>query len=92
MSISNTVFHPSRVEDRIYDLMAEKQYTISTDVYTDTLSFEIYKILEKEFPEVEWEVFSTKTPIEVVWAQSFAWVEDGHIHLLGWYYKDTEVD
>ena len=92
MSINNTTFHPSRVEDRIYDLMAEEQFIISTDVYTDTLLFETYKMLEKEFPEVEWEAFATKTPIEDVWMQSFAWVEDGHIHLIGWYYKDTEVD
>jgi hypothetical protein len=92
MSISNTVLHPSRIEDRICDLMAEEQFIISTDVYTDTLFCEIYKMLYKEFPEIEWEAFSTKTPIEGVWAQSFAWVEDGHIHLLGWYYKDTEVE
>ena len=92
MSLSNTIFHPSRVEDRIYDLMMEEQYIISTEVYTDELFVAIHKMIAEEFPEVEYETFTTPSYNNGLFVQSFAWVEDGHIHLIGWEFKETEVD
>ena len=92
MSLSNTTFHPSHVEDRIYDLMNEPDIIWGIDVYIEELLVAIHIMIEKEFPEVEWETFATQTPIENIWLQSFAWVEDGHIHLIGWKWKETEVD
>lgn len=92
MSISNTAWHPSRVEDRIYDLMLEEQYIISTEVYTDALFVAVHKMITEEFPRVEYETFTTPSHKNGLFIQAFAWVEDGHIHLIGWEFKDTEVD
>ena len=84
MSLSNTTFHPSRVEDRIYDLMNEEEYIADGDIQTESLFLAIYNMMKEEFPEVEWETFTTPTMRPGVCLQSFAWVEDGHIHLIGW--------
>ena len=91
MSISNTVFHPSRVEDRIYDLMLEEKYIAGTELYTDELFVAVHKMITEEFPEVEYETFTTPSYNDGLFIQAFAWVEDGHIHLIGWEYKETEV-
>lgn len=88
MSLSNTTFHPSRVEDRIYDLMAEEQYIVDSDVQTESLFLAVYNMMNDEFPEVEWETFTTPTMRPGICLQSFAWVEDGHIHLIGWHFEE----
>lgn len=90
MSISNTNFHPSRVEDRIYDLMLEEQYIIRPEVYTDALFIAVHKMITEEFPEVEYETFTTPSYNNGLFIQAFGWVEDGHIHLIGWEFKETE--
>ena len=90
MSLSNTTFHLSRVEDRIYDLMAEEQYIVDSDVQTESLFLAVYNMMNDEFPEVEWETFTTSTMRPGICLQSFAWVEDGHIHLIGWHFEEEE--
>lgn len=90
MSISNTTFHPSRVEDRIYDLMMEEQYIAGTELYTDELFVAVHKMITEEFPEVEYETFTTLSYNDGLFIQAFAWVEDGHIHLIGWEFKEEE--
>lgn len=79
-------------EDRIYDLMLEEQYIISTDVYTDEFFVAVHKMITEEFPEVEYETFTTPSYNDGLFIQAFAWVEDGHIHLIGWEFKETEVE
>lgn len=88
MSLSNTKFHPSRVEDRIYDLMNEEKYIANLDIQTESLFLAVYNMMQNEFPEVEWETFTTSTMRPGIYLQSFAWVEDGHIHLIGWYFEE----
>ena len=88
MSISNTTFHPSRVEDRIYDLMNQEEYIAGLDLYTESLFNAVHAMITKEFPEVEYETFAVHS--EGVYKQSFAWVEDGHIHLIGWDFKEDD--
>ena len=92
MSISNTVFHPSCVEDRIYDLMLEERYIAGTELYTDELFVAVHKMITEEFPEIEYETFTTPSYNDGLFIQALAWVEDGHIHLIGWEFKETEVD
>ena len=46
-------------------------------------------MITKEFPEVEYETFVIKN-VAGIYTQSFAWVEDGHIHLIGWDYKEDD--
>ena len=93
MSISNTVFHPSRVEDRIYDLMNEEEYIAGIDLYTENLFTAVHKMITEEFPNVEYETYATRSIRDTnIYLQTFAWVEDGHIHLIGWEFKETEVN
>ena len=90
MSLSNTKFHPSRVEDRIYDLMMEEEYIAGSDIQTESFFLAVYDMLKEEFPEVEWETFTTPTMRPGICLQSFAWVEDGHIHLIGWHFEEDD--
>ena len=45
MSLSNTTFPPSRVEDRIYDLMSEEQYIANLDIQTESLFLAIFNMM-----------------------------------------------
>ena len=91
MSISNTTFHPSHVEDRIYDLMNKDEYIAGIDLYTEDLFNAVHKMITEEFPEVEYETYATRSIRGTnTYLQSFAWVEDGHIHLIGWYFVEEE--
>ena len=91
MSLSNTKFHPSRVEDRIYDLMNKEEYIAGLGIQTESLFLAVYNMMNDEFPEVEWETFTTSTMRPGIYLQSFAWVEDGHIHLIGWHFEEEAV-
>ena len=91
MSISNTTFHSSRVEDRIYDLMNEEEYIAGLDLYTEDLFTAVHKMITEEFPNVEYETYATRSIRSAdTYIQSFAWVEDGHIHLIGWDFVEGE--
>ena len=91
MSISNTTFHPSRVEDRIYDLMEQEEYIVGIDLYTENLFTAVHKMITEEFPSVEYETYATRSIRSAdTYLQSFAWVEDGHIHLIGWDFVEEE--
>ena len=92
MSISNTVFHPSRVENRIYDLMLDEQYIAGIELYTDELFVAVHKMMVEEFPEVEYETFTTPSYNDGLFIQAFAWVENGHVHLIGWEFKEIEEE
>lgn len=91
MSLSNTEFHPSRIEDRIYDLMNEPEFMCGIEVYTDSLFDAVRHMIEQEFPEVEWEAHVHPSWIPGAYGLSFAWVENGHIHLIGWNYEEEEM-
>ena len=91
MSISNTTFHPSPVEDRIYDLMEQEEYIAGLDLYTEDLFAAVHKMITEEFPNVEYETYATRSIRSAdTYLQSFAWVEDGHIHLIGWDFVEGE--
>lgn len=92
MAFGNSGFHPSRVENRIYDLMNEPEFLCGLDVYTDSLFDAVCDMIKQEFPGVEWEAHAHPTWVPGVCGVSFAWVEDGHIHLIGWSYEEKELD
>ena len=71
--------------------MSEEQYIANLDVQTESLFLAIYNMMNDEFPEVEWETFTTTTMRPGIYLQSFAWVEDGHIHLIGWHFEEEAV-
>lgn len=87
MSIGNTGFHPSYVEDRIYDLMNKPENACGWETYTANLMTDVTDMLETEFPGVQWESFTSEWQNMEGATVSFAWVEDGHLHLIGWDYK-----
>ena len=92
MSLSNTTFHLSRVEDRIYDLMNKDEYIAGIDLYTEDLFIAVHKMITEEFPNVEYETHTTRSIRGTgIYLQSFAWVEDGHIHLIGWDFVEETV-
>ena len=92
VAISNTTtFYPSRVEDCIYDLMTEEEYIAGIDLYTEDLLAAVHKMITEEFPHVEYETYATRSIRGAdTYLKSFAWVEDGHVHLIGWYLVDEE--
>lgn len=92
MAFGNSGFHPSYVEDRIYDLMNEPEFLCGFDIYTDSLFGVICDMIKQDFPGVEWEAHVHSTWIPGVYRMSFAWVEDGHVHLIGWNYEEKELD
>lgn len=83
MSIGNHGFHPSQVEDRIYDLMELSDNIAGMDSYTNNLLVDVCEMMRNEFSYMEWEAFSVKND-KGGYTMSFAWVEHGHIHLIGW--------
>lgn len=90
MSLGNTKFHPSTIEDRIYDLMAKPENIYGSDLYTDNLLLDVVNMLHDEYPSIEWECFSTQWNNMEGGTMSFAWIEDGHLHLIGWDYKEVQ--
>lgn len=92
VAISNTTtFYPSRVEDCIYDLMNEEEYIAGIDLYTEDLFAAVHKMITEEFPHVEYETYATRSIRSAdTYFQSFAWVEDGHVHLIGWEFIEEE--
>ena len=86
MSVGNCGFHPSIVEDKIYDLMAEEQYVVASDAYTDQLFAAVNEMFTEEFPHIEWQAFCSEWPNMTGGVATFAWVENGHPHLVGWDY------
>lgn len=91
MSFGNSGFHPSRVEDRIYGLMSEPEFICGFCIYTDNLFEAVCDMIKEEFPSVEWESHVGPSWIPGAYALSFAWVEDGHIHLIGWDYREEDT-
>ena len=84
MSIGNTKFHPSTIEDRIYDMMAEPRYIAGINLYTSNLLDDIINLFTTDYPECEWECFCDDWQNMCGQAVSLAWIEDGHLHLIGW--------
>ena len=78
MSIGNNIWHPSKIENRIYELMEKDENFAGMDVYTSNLTNDVIKMFDEEFPNNSWELFESNKSI------SLAFVENGHLHLIGW--------
>lgn len=91
MALCNHKFNPSVIEDRIYDLMTEPENIFGSELYSMNLLTDVVNMLQEEFPNVEWEAFASPTREKDNYTMSFAWVENGHVHLIGWDYKEEIV-
>lgn len=78
MSIGNTKWVPSKIENRIYDLMEKEENLYGMEVYTPNLEQDVIKMFNEEFPEISWELFEHNNSV------SLAFVECGKLHLIGW--------
>ena len=89
MSLGNTKFYPSKVEDRIYDLMNKKEY-LEEDAYICKYKIltAIVNLLSEEFEEVEFEMHSSRTLQPDVFICHLYWIEDGHLHSVSWMYRE----
>lgn len=92
MSMGNTGFHPSKIEDRIYDLMTKPENISGSDAYTINLLTDVANMMWEEFRDAEWDAF-TRPNGRGGYTTSFAWIENGHLHLIGWDHtgNDKEV-
>lgn len=84
MSIGNVKFYPSCVEDRIYDLMTKENNIAGSDLYTAHLLEDVIHMMTTEFTQCEWESFTNNWHDMTGSSISFAWIENNHLHLIGW--------
>lgn len=89
MALGNTKFYPSKVEDRIYDLMNEDKYLEEdTYIYKCEILTAIVNLLFEEFKEVEFEMQSARTLQPDVFICHLYWIENGHLHSTNWMYRE----
>lgn len=79
MAIGNCGFHPSLIEDRIYDILdSNPDYLYSSEVYWKNAQDPIIEYLEVTGVQGSmiascWQNMEGETT-------SIAWIEDGHLH------------
>lgn len=76
--IGNNVFHPSVVEDTIYEILEDVDYLVSTREYTKDAIDAVQAYLENcgnQFNIIE-DSYPDMTGASV----SIAWIEEGHLH------------
>ena len=89
MSIGNTKFYPSTIEDRIYDIMNDSQYIEENGyIYKMELITAIVNLFTDEFVSVEYDMYSARTLQPDVFICNLHWVEEGHLHAINWMYKE----
>ena len=81
--LGNMKFHPSYVEDGIYDFMDD--YAVGTDTYKESLINVIADYLDKYTPQIEWGLSVTERLFDggVCYV---SWIENGHLHMIGFDY------
>lgn len=83
--IGNYVFHPSKIEDEIYKLM--DNFAVGSDTYSENLVGEIAIFLQEHYPVVEWQCGCSEWPNCEGGVCYISWIENGHLHMLGFDYK-----
>lgn len=78
MSIGSTNFHPSIIEDNIYNLIDREDYIVSSSEYTEKCMDAVGSYLESE--GVQWSSIWSSYRDETGYSVSFAWIEAGRLH------------
>lgn len=76
-------FTPSQIEDKIYDIVEQTDYLVSSKEYTkDALTaVEMYfEALERADPFFQWNEIVDPYPDNSGASVSFAWIENRHLH------------
>lgn len=85
--IGNVKFHPSMVEDKIYDIMADGHIMIAAteDVYDEELFDAVQELFEHGLPyEFQWNMMQTMWPNAEGGSVYCSWMEQGWLHTIGW--------
>ena len=86
--LGNTKFNPSFVEDEIYEMMDD--YMVGSDTYNEGLVSAVMDFLANYNPGVEWNVGCTEWPDCSGGVCYVSWIENGHLHMIGFDYKKEE--
>jgi hypothetical protein len=89
MTTCGNRFYPSVIEDHIYELMEDHMTGF------DTYDSDLTEIVEEYFNElhretgVEFVLHSTSYPVcEDGGVVEVSWIENCHLHMVGWTYRD----
>lgn len=82
-------WHPSWVENEIYSMMDD--YMIGMETYEEGLVDTISDFLGNNCPNIEWNLGCSEWPDCTGGVCYVSWIEDGHIHMIGFDYKKEGV-
>ena len=89
MTTCGNKFYPSYIEDHIYEVMED--HLMGFDLYDSDLIEDLepyFKDLH-EHTGLEYVIHQSPYPIcEDGGTVEIAWIESGHLHMVGWAYKD----
>ncbi len=71
-------FHPSYIEDTIYDIIDTEEHTMSSSEYDRTIGPEIMEYLEN--CGVQFNMIEDPYPDMTGASLSIAWIEDSYLH------------
>lgn len=85
MSGIGNKFHPSRIEDKIYNIINEEQYLVSSSEYTEEAIAAVESMLARAEANLidcltQWNIIYDNYPDDSGASVSIAWVEAGHLH------------
>lgn len=89
MTTCGNRFYPSLIEDHIYEMMEDHMTGF------DTYDSDLAEVVEEYFDDIhkhlgiEFVLHSTSFPIcEDGGVVEVSWIENGHLHMVGWTYRD----
>lgn len=79
MSIGTANFHPSAIEDKIYDILdSTPEFIVSSKEYTSQAIAAVVEYMNTL--DTEWSLIDDMYPNEEGGSVSICWIEDGHLH------------
>lgn len=82
--LGNMKFVPSHIEDEIYGIMED--YECGLDLYGEGLVPVVADFLTNCGTKIEWQLCCSEWPDMTGGACFISWVEEGHIHAIGFDY------
>ena len=93
MSIGTANFHPSAIEDEIYDILdSSPDYIVSSRDYTREAIEEVIEFMYKKAQSngMEYDIIDDTHPDESGGSVSICWIETGHLHHIVLSYRHWE--
>ena len=79
MSIGTAKFHPSRLEDNIYNILdSDPEFIVSSKEYTSQAIAAVVEYMNTY--RGEWSLIDDMYPNEMGGSVSICWIECGHLH------------